>query len=75
MELLNHLVAAKLMKTAQGFERIGAHGAARQLPAPGPVRTARPMQGLVVDNSATIAPSLAHLCPSDECCREDTQTG
>jgi hypothetical protein len=31
MELLNHLVAAKLMKTAQRFERIGLHGANRRL--------------------------------------------
>ncbi|MGJ5178845.1 hypothetical protein ACQR16_27535 [Bradyrhizobium oligotrophicum] len=74
MELLNHLVAAKLMKTAQVFERIGAHGAARQLPAPGPVATARPMLGLVVDNCATMAPSPAHLCPGDERCSENTQT-
>ena len=31
MELLNHLVAANLMKTAEMFERIGQHGAMRQL--------------------------------------------
>lgn len=31
MELLNHLVASNLMKTAEMFERIGQHGAMRQL--------------------------------------------
>jgi hypothetical protein len=31
MELLNHLVAANLMKNAQRFERIGLHGANRRL--------------------------------------------
>lgn len=31
MELLNHLVAANLMKTAEMFERIGQHGTMRQL--------------------------------------------
>ncbi|MGC2775477.1 MAG: hypothetical protein WA418_07540 [Bradyrhizobium sp.] len=54
MELLNHLVAKKLMTTAQVFERIGAHGATRQLSAPSrPFGTTQPTLDLVVDNSAS----------------------
>ena len=53
MELLNHLVAAKLMKTAQRFERFGADVAARRLSAPSrPRGTTQPTLDLVVDNSA-----------------------
>jgi hypothetical protein len=50
MELLNHLVAARLMKDAQLFERIGRYDATTpQLPRPvGP---------------ALAAPDLAPTCP------------
>ncbi|WP_315777912.1 MULTISPECIES: hypothetical protein [unclassified Bradyrhizobium] len=69
MDFLNHLVAARLKKTAKGFERIGAHGAARRLPAPTRARaTSRPALGLVVDNSAESEPVPALACPDDQGC-------
>ncbi|MGJ4882445.1 MULTISPECIES: hypothetical protein [unclassified Bradyrhizobium] len=69
MDFLNHLVAARLMKTAEGFERIGAHGASRRLPAPTRARaTSTPALGLVVDNSAGSEPVPALACPDDQGC-------
>ncbi len=50
MELLNHFVAARLMKDAQLFERIGRYDATTPL-LPRPVEPALP------------APDLAPTCP------------
>jgi hypothetical protein len=64
MDFLNHLVAARLMKTAEGFERISAHGAARQLPGPShALASNRPALGLIIDNSGG---DPAHACPGDQ---------
>lgn len=52
MELLNHLVAANLMKTAEMFERIGQH-APRHRPA-------RPRLALVVDRHSAAAATCPH---------------
>ncbi len=71
MELLNHLVAAKLMKTAEGFERIGTHGAAAGLPSPSDAFVdLRPLVSLVVDNSAASDPAPAPACSGNENCAE-----
>lgn len=65
MDFLNHLVAARLMKTAEGFERISAHGAARQLPAPShALASNRSALGLAIDNSGGGDP--ANTCPGDQ---------
>jgi hypothetical protein len=69
MDFLNHLVAARLMKTAQGFERIGVHGGFRRLAGPSSAAaSARPTVGLVVDNSAVRDPALAQICPERDGC-------
>ncbi|MGJ4890645.1 hypothetical protein ACQR1Y_20785 [Bradyrhizobium sp. HKCCYLRH3099] len=62
MDFLNHLVAARLMKTAQGFERIGVHRATHRLPAP-PQRlgTTPTTLALVVDRQGR-DPSAAPCC-------------
>jgi len=62
MELLNHLVAARLMKTAEGFERIGVHGATRRLvllSAPAP--SAGPTAALAVTDTTGV-------CSGDDRC-------
>ncbi|CAL79824.1 hypothetical protein BRADO6174 [Bradyrhizobium sp. ORS 278] len=66
MDFLNHLVAARLMKTAQGFERIGVHGLPRRLPAPTTRFGTTPTTlALVVDRQAN-DPSAAQRCPGAE---------
>ena len=65
MDFLNHLVAARLMKTAEGFERISAHRTARQLPGPShALASNRPALGLIIDNSGAGDP--AHAGPGDQ---------
>ncbi|CCD91325.1 conserved hypothetical protein [Bradyrhizobium sp. ORS 375] len=69
MDLLNQMVAARLMKTAEGFQRIGAHRAFRRLAGPGSAAiSARSAVGLIVDNSAACDPSLSQICPERDGC-------
>ncbi|WP_035654668.1 hypothetical protein [Bradyrhizobium sp. STM 3809] len=69
MDFLNQIIAARLMKTAQGFERIGAHGAGRLLIGPrSAAGNARSTLGLVVDNSAARGASLSQICPDRDGC-------
>ncbi|NPU11092.1 hypothetical protein HL667_24465 [Bradyrhizobium sp. 83012] len=69
MDFLNHLVAARLMKTAEGFQRIGAHRGFRRLSGPGSAAaSSRPAVGLVVDNSAARDPALTQICPERDGC-------
>ncbi|WP_257169838.1 hypothetical protein [Bradyrhizobium sp. SRS-191] len=68
MDFLNQMVAARLMRTAEGFQRIGAHRAFRGLAGPGNTAAgSRPAVGLVVDNSAC-DPSLSQICPERDGC-------
>ncbi|MGJ4910710.1 hypothetical protein [Bradyrhizobium sp. HKCCYLS2033] len=69
MDFLNQMVAARLMKTAEGFQRIGAHGGFRRLAGPvSATASSRPAVGLVVDNSAARDPSLSQSCPERDGC-------
>ena len=69
MDFLNQMVTARLMKTAEGFQRIGAHAAFRRLPGPhGAAASQRPAVGLVVDNSAGHDPALSQICPERDGC-------
>ncbi|MGJ4930592.1 hypothetical protein ACQR1I_26690 [Bradyrhizobium sp. HKCCYLS2038] len=55
MDFLNHLVATRLMTTAQGLERIGGLRVTHQLAAPAPrPRTPPTSLALVVDHEPTV---------------------
>jgi hypothetical protein len=58
------LVAVRLMKTAEGFERIGVHGATPRLAVlSAPAPSAGPTAALAATDAAT-----ACVCSSDERC-------
>ena len=64
MELLNHLVAVRLMKTAQDFERMGVHGAARPLTLLTPPS---PVTWTAAGRAAADATTV-HVCSGDDQC-------
>ncbi|MGJ4952446.1 hypothetical protein [Bradyrhizobium sp. HKCCYLS20291] len=65
MDFLNHLVATRLMTTAQGLERIGGLRVTHQLAAPAPrLGTTSTSLALVVDH----VPSVRTCCTGADGC-------